>query len=216
MRGSQARSDVTRQVAGSLSDVELLWLVARSDQHAMEELFDRHEMQVSRFALRLVKDGAMAQDITAETFCQVWRGAAASFKDRSEVQTWLFAIARHLGLAVLRRRSEQPLDDALADSLEDPADGPEAAFAKAQQCAIVARCVDDLPPAHRDLIRSFYFEGMSVYDIAARAGAPPNTVKTRMARARVLMAELLRRFDLERAAVADAAGRRSQHVDLRV
>jgi RNA polymerase sigma-70 factor (ECF subfamily) len=216
MRGGQARSDVTRQVASSLSDVELLWLIAQRDHRAMEELFGRHEPQVSRFALRLVKNDTMAEDIAAETFCQVWQGAAARFGDRSGVQTWLFAIARHLGLAVLRRRSEQELDDALAESLEDPADGPEAAFTRVQQCAIVARCVDDLPPVYRDLIRSFYFQDMSVCEIAADAGAPPNTVKTRMARARVLMAELLRRFDLERAAMADSAGRRGQHVDLHV
>jgi RNA polymerase sigma-70 factor, ECF subfamily len=216
MQGSQVRSDVTRQVAGSLSDAELLWLVARRDQRAMEELFDRHETQVSRFALRLVRDGTMAEDITAETFCQVWQRAAATFGGRSQAQTWLFAIARNLALATRRRRSEQELDDALAASLEDPADGPEAAFTRVQQCAIVARCVDDLPPAYRDLIRSFYFDDMSVDEIAERAAAPPNTVKTRMARARVLMAELLRQFDLERGPMADPARRHAQHVDMRV
>jgi DNA-directed RNA polymerase specialized sigma24 family protein len=132
MRASQARPDVTRQVAGSLSDLELLWLIAQRDQRSMEELSGRREMQISRFALRLVTDRAMAEGIAAETFCQV--------------------------------------------------------------------------------VRSAHFEDTSVCEIAARAGAPPNTVKTHMVRARLLMAQLLRDFDLG----AEATARRVHQVDVRV
>ena len=209
MRDSQAWT-ATQRTLCPLPDAELLWLIARRDRRAMEVLFERHEAQVSRFALRLLKDGAMAEDIAAETFCQVWQGAAATFQNRAEAQTWLFAIA------VRRRRSERELDDAAAENLEDPAEGPEAMLARMQQCAIVTRCVNDLPPAHRDLIRSFYFDNMSVGEIAERAGAPANTVKTRMVRARLLMAQLLRQFELARAGSTTDARRRTPHVDLRV
>jgi RNA polymerase sigma-70 factor, ECF subfamily len=215
MRDSQALT-ATQRASCLLPDVELLWLIARRDQRAMEVLFERQEAQVSRFALRLLKDGAMAEDIASETFCQVWQGAAATFRNRSEVQAWLLAIARNLALATRRRRLEQELDDVAAEILEDPAESPEAVFTRMRQRALVARCVNDLPPAHRDLIRSFYFDDMSVGETAERVGAPANTVKPRMVRARLLMAQLLRQIERERAGSRPNAKLGTVHVDLRV
>lgn len=198
MLNNQVLSNGTKRALKALSDEELLKLIATSDQRAMEELFDRHETQVYRFARRLVGDDGLAEDVTAETFCQVWRGAAAGFKGKSQVATWLLAIARNLGISLLRRRSEQELDDTTAQTIEDPVDNPEVSLAKLQQSEIVARCLDRLPSKHRDPIELFYFQGKSIGEVAKIVGIPLNTVKTRMLRGRVLMAQLLKNFEIER------------------
>lgn len=187
----------------SVSDHALVKSIAKGDQRAMEKLFDRHQEQVHRFVLRMVKDEGQAEDVTAETFCQVWSGAAATFRGDAQVPTWLLAIARNLALSTLRRRSAQELDDATAESIEDLSDNPEVAAAKLQQSVIVARCLNCLLPRHRDPIAFYYFQGKSIEEVARLVGIPLNTVKTRLYHGRELMAQLLKHFDI---ASADSMG----------
>jgi len=94
MRGRHAVSSPAVSIAKSKSDLQLLQSIARGDQRATEHLFDRHKTGIHRVALRIVRDEGLAEDVTAETFCQVWRTASA-FKGDSEALTWLIAIARN-------------------------------------------------------------------------------------------------------------------------
>jgi RNA polymerase sigma-70 factor (ECF subfamily) len=198
MHISQLAPTIAKLAPAALSDHELLVAISARDQSAMEELFDRHERRVYRFILRTFKDEGLAEDVTAETFCQVWRAAAVSFKGQARVSTWLLAIARNLAISMLRRRSEQALDESAALSLEDGADNPEVAAAKKQRDAIVAHCLNALPASHRELIEFFYFEDKSIAEVAELIGIPVNTVKTRMFRARNLMGQMLKEYDIGR------------------
>lgn len=203
MQICQVAPVVAKLAPKSLSDHELLVAISTRDQHAMEELFDRYETQVYRFLLRAFKDQGLAEDITAETFCEVWRAAAATYKGQARVSTWLLAIARNLAISLRRRRSEQALDEGRALSIEDAADNPEVTAAKKQRDAIIARCLDSLSPIHRELIDFFYFQDKSIAEVAKLTGVPVNTVKTRMFRARNLMGELLKGYAIERVDPSD-------------
>ena len=86
---------------------------AAGDRLAMEILYARHHVRVYRFALRFVNDAAAAEDLTSEVFLEVWKHAGR-FGGRSQVSTWLLSIARYKALAALRRRANDPLDDAAA------------------------------------------------------------------------------------------------------
>ena len=198
MQICQVAPVVAKLAPESLSDHELLVAISAHDQRAMEELFDRYESQLYRFALRTFKDQGLAEDVTAETFCEVWRAAAATFKGQARVSTWLLAIARNVGISMLRRRSEQALDETAALNIEDAADNPEVTAAKKQRDAIIAHCLGTLSPIHRELIDFFYFQDKSIAEVAKLTGVPVNTVKTRMFRARNLMGELLKGYDIER------------------
>ena len=205
MQICQVAPVVAKLTPESLSDHELLVAISTRDQRAMEELFDRYENQVYRFALRTFKNPELAEDVTAETFCEVWRAAAATFKGQARVATWLLAIARNLGISMLRRRSEQALDETAALTIEDAADNPEVTAAKKQRDAIISRCLGALSPIHRQLIDFFYFQDKSIAEVAELTGVPVNTVKTRMFRARNLMGELLKGYDIERIDSLDEA-----------
>jgi RNA polymerase sigma-70 factor (ECF subfamily) len=198
MQITQIASVIAKLAPGSLSDHELLVAISARDQSAMEELFDRHEKQVYRFICRSFKDEGLAEDVTAETFCEVWRAAAATFKGQARVSTWLLAIARNLAISILRRKSEQALDESAALHLEDGADNPEVAAAKKQRDAIVAHCLSSLSASHRELIEFFYYQDKSIAEVAELIGIPVNTVKTRMFRARNLMEEMLKGYDIGR------------------
>jgi RNA polymerase sigma-70 factor (ECF subfamily) len=196
MQISQIAPAIAKLAPESLSDHELLVAISARDQSAMEELFDRHQDKVYRFICRSFKDEGLAEDVTAETFCEVWRAAAATFKGQARVSTWLLAIARNLAISVLRRKSEQALDETAALHLEDGADNPEVAAAKKQRDAIVARCLNALSAPHRELIEFFYFQDKSIAEVAELMGIPVNTVKTRMFRARNLIGEMLKGYDI--------------------
>jgi RNA polymerase sigma-70 factor (ECF subfamily) len=198
MQISKIAPRIAKLAPRALSDHELLVGISAREQSAMDELFDRHKKPVYRFILRTFKDESLAEDVTAETFCEIWRRAAASFKGEARVSTWLLAIARNIATSTLRRRSEQTLEEGAALSLEDRADNPEVAAAKKQRKAIVAHCLESLSAPHRELIESFYFQDKPIAEMANLMGIPVNTVKTRMFRARNLLKQTLESYDIAR------------------
>src|SRR5262249_7821352 len=151
-----------------------------------------------RYALRITKDDAVAQDLVSEVFLAVWR-RSARFEGRSQVCTWLLAIAGNLAAGALKRRRHESLDHRLADSVPDLADDPEAVTWKLQEKSILAACVSKLSPAHREIIDLIYYHDKSVTEVAEIIGVPPSTVKTRMFYARNEIAELLRKRGIARA-----------------
>jgi len=84
--------------AKATSDEVLLQLVADGDKDAMRVLFARHNVRVFRFLTRIVGNEATAEDLLNEVFLEVWRNAGR-FEARSQVSTWILAIARFKALA---------------------------------------------------------------------------------------------------------------------
>ncbi|MGB8547853.1 MAG: sigma factor, partial [Xanthobacteraceae bacterium] len=76
----------------------------------MQTLFIRHRVKVFRFVLRLVRNRATAEDLTADVFLDVWRNASR-FEGRSAAATWILAIARFKALSALRRSRERALEE---------------------------------------------------------------------------------------------------------
>jgi RNA polymerase sigma-70 factor (ECF subfamily) len=173
------------------SDDSLIQLIAGRDKRAMEALFERHNVRVYRFVLRLAGNASHAEDIVSEVFLEVWRRAGA-FEGKSRVSTWLLAIARHKAYDARRRHAATtPLDDDMAAAIIDPADNPEMAANRGNRDALIRTCLAQLSPAHREIINLVYYHERSVKEIAQIAGIPEGTVKTRMFHARRRTAELL-------------------------
>src|SRR5262245_30814378 len=114
------------------SDEVLIGRIANGDRLAMQVLFARHHVRVYRFVLRLVREEATAEDLISEVFLDVWR-QAGRFEGRSQVSTWLLAIARFKALSVLRRKPEQELDEETAEAIEDTSDTPDVVLEKKQK-----------------------------------------------------------------------------------
>ena len=174
------------------SDEVLIGRIAGGDRLAMQVLFARHHVRVFRFMLRFVKNEATAEDLISEVFLDVWR-QAGRFEGRSQVSTWLLAIARFKALSALRRRSDEELDDETAEAIEDPSDDPEVALDKKDKSAAIRKCLEKLSAEHREIIDLVYYHEKSVEEVAKIVGIPENTVKTRMFYARKKLAELVAR-----------------------
>jgi RNA polymerase sigma-70 factor (ECF subfamily) len=179
-------------------DVALIDAIAQGDKRALQTLYARHNVRVFRFLLRFVSDEASAEDLVSEVFLDVWR-QAGRFERRSQVSTWLMAIARNKALSVLRRRATEELDEEVAEFIEDPSDSPEVTLQKAETSAVLRQCLGELSPAHREIIDLVYYHEKTIEEVAEIIGVPQNTVKTRMFYARKRIAEMMSDKGIERA-----------------
>jgi RNA polymerase sigma-70 factor (ECF subfamily) len=180
-----------RLTAGDTLDEALIERIAAGERAAMNILYTRHSVRVFRFILRFVDNEAAAEELVNGVFLDVWRNAG-KFEHRSQVSTWLLALARHQALGTLRRRSTESLDNDAVALIEDPADNAEAIVDKKKTSSILRNCLAQLSPLHRETIDLVYYHGKTISDAAAIIGIKQSTVKTRMFYARRRLAELLR------------------------
>jgi RNA polymerase sigma-70 factor, ECF subfamily len=177
-------------------DETLIKSIAAGDKLAMQVLFQRHNVRVYRFVLRLSGNASLAEEIVSETFLNVWQ-RAGSFEARCQVSTWLLAIARHKAVSVLRRRSEAQLDGDMAAAIADAGDSAETVLDREDRSRIMRKCLTQLSPLHREIIDLVYYHEKSIDEAAQIVGVPKSTVKTRMFYARSHMAKLLKAAGLE-------------------
>jgi RNA polymerase sigma-70 factor, ECF subfamily len=175
--------------AGDGSDRILLGNIAAGDRLAMRALYARHSIRVYRFVLRLVGDENKTEDVVSEVFFDVWR-QAGRFEGRSQVSTWILAIARYKAISVMRQRQDDALDEEALKTIADDSDDPQEALERKDSSRLLRLCVQQLSPEHREIIDLVYYHEKSVDEAAEIVGVPPNTVKTRMFYARKKMSEL--------------------------
>ena len=185
--------------APDASDAALIQSIAAGDKGAMRILFARHNVRVYRFLLRFV-DQSTAEDLVSEVFLDVWR-QAGRFQGRSQVTTWLLAIARNKALSALRRRSTEELDEEAAAAIEDPQGNPEVTIQNRQKAEILLNCLTRLSPAHREVIDLVYYHEKSIEEVAEITGVRQSTVQTCMFYARKRIAELMAAQGIDRAIV---------------
>jgi RNA polymerase sigma-70 factor (ECF subfamily) len=142
----------------------------------LEEAFDQYHQGIFGFVWRLTRRADVAEDITQECFLALIKAPARFDDSRASFKTYLFAIARNLARKQYRdSRPESPLDD----SFSAPLDGDRLDIARA-----VERAVADLPPLQQEALLLFEYEGFTLEEIAAVAGADASAVKSRLHRAR--------------------------------
>jgi len=183
----------------SLSDDTLIKQIAEGNKLAMRALFARHQLRVYRFALRIVRDGALAEDVVSEVFIEAWQHAGR-YEGRSSVSTWLLGICRHKALTAANRRPTESIDSETAMNIVDPANTPEAELSQKDTGSVIRRCLAALSPEHAEMIDLVYYQEKSIKEIVEILGIPENTVKTRMFYARKRLAALVAAEGIDRAA----------------
>lgn len=194
--GSAARGIIAAQAT---SDEMLLESIAAGEKAAIHVLYARHNVRVYRFILRIVGDTSVAEDLVSQVFLDVWR-TAGQFEGRSQVSTWMLAIARFKALTALRNRRHEDIEQDEVLQIADTADTPEAAMDRSQTSSQLRSAISQLSPAHREIIDLVYYHEKSVEEVGQIIGIPQATVKTRMFYARKHLAELLKEAGFERKA----------------
>lgn len=158
------------------------------DPSVLDRLIELYQHRLFRYLMYLAGDRALAEDLFQETWLRVLE-RGRQYDGKSPFETWLFAIARHLLIDGLRRRSPASLD-ALREPQEDAATfEPEAAGPSAyelvagqQREARMAAAVAAVPAVYREVLMLRFQEELKLEEIAAVVEAPVSTVKSRLYR----------------------------------
>jgi RNA polymerase sigma-70 factor (ECF subfamily) len=183
---------MTRSFA-HLSDEAVVALMARSEESALAELYDRFGRVAYGLALRILRDEKLAEDAVQEGFLAAWRNAARFIPERGRAGTWLLTLVHRRAVDLVRRegrRRAEPLregvEPAPAESAEDDA------WLRIER-ERVQTALRKLPDQQREALELAYYGGFTQSELAERLGEPVGTIKSRMftglARLRELLAE---------------------------
>ena len=151
----------------------------RRADRALVQLYDRYGRLVYALILRMVRNRAVAEDLTWETFLGVCRRARSFDGPKGALEPWLLAVGRNRALAYLRSQPEQDVRQTPFEECEDLRlyAALEAVRPFAEQARRAKAALARLPDGQRQAIELVCFAGLSSNGIGARLGQPPGTVK---------------------------------------
>jgi RNA polymerase sigma-70 factor (ECF subfamily) len=186
MTAMPAKADAGTIDVSALSDVELIARVSDGDAKALEVLYDRYNRVVYSFALRIVGDPQIAEELLQEVFFRAWQQGKAFRETRGAFVTWLLSITHNMAIDEVRKRRRRPQK---ADSEEpelvlagvpDTSQDVEGEVWLTTLRSTIEGAMALLPAAQREAIELAYFQGLTQREIAERLGEPLGTIKTRM------------------------------------
>lgn len=172
-------------------DVELIQCSLTGDENAFAQLVRKYQKQVHALAWRKVGDFHIAEEITQDTFLQVYK-KLSMLKDPNRFSGWLYRIAARQCHAWLRKKrmQTQPLEDTDIDLIEGVTYSQYIAEEQAQaateaQRGIVQKLLERLRESERTVVTLHYFGEMTCEEISKFLGVSASTVKSRLRRARL-------------------------------
>ena len=182
-------------------DQLLVERVQAGDKRAFDVLVSKYQRRLMRLVSRLVHDPAEAEDVVQETFIKAYR-ALRHFRGEAAFYTWLYRIGINTAknYLVTQGRRAVTSSDADAEQAESFDDGnklrdnntPESVLASKQIAATVNAAMDVLPIELRTAIVLREIEGLSYEEISEIMACPIGTVRSRIFRAREVIAEKLK------------------------
>ena len=186
----------TPQREVSLSDAELVERALIRDEAAVRAILKANNRRLYRLARGILRNDHEAEDVVQETYVRAFTHLA-DFRGASSLATWLSRIAMNEALGRLRRqRPGVELNTLRESSLEaeiipfpltPAADDPEKSMARREIQTVVEAAIDELPEPFRLVFIARIVEGMSVEETADTLELRPETVKTRLHRARTML-----------------------------
>jgi RNA polymerase sigma-70 factor (ECF subfamily) len=185
-----------------VDDVELVDLATGGDAAAFDAIMKRYDRRLYRVARAIVRNDSEAEDALQEAYMRAFTHLS-SFRGQANLATWLTRITLNEARGSLRRRRPDVEIGAL-DSISDQGEfrvalfpaahaeaDPEAAAARAEMRRLLERAIDELPEAFRLVFVLRDVEELSTDETASALGLRPETVKTRLHRARRLLRDSL-------------------------
>jgi len=172
----------------------LIIRIVNQDQSAFSSLFKAMSVRVSSLALRITDNFQLAEEVTEDTFFQIWRQAPRFDPARGSAIAWILTIARSRALDA--RRGIPPFDELAeteANALNDYQcdDNPPELLSAVEQNQLLHKALETLAPLPRQLLALAYFRGLSHEEIANHVGLPLGTVKSHIRRAVIQLRESL-------------------------
>ncbi len=190
---------VARQLESAARSLEadLIARAVRKDEPAIRAIVKQHNRRLFRIARSVLHDDGDAEDALQEAYVKAFL-ALATFRGEASLATWLSRIVLNEALQRLRGKRREVLTEVVPEpttqaqiipfpvSATQPLD-PERTMAQRELFQMLERAVDQLPDEFRLVLVARTIEGMSIEETAELLGLKPETVKTRLFRARALL-----------------------------
>jgi RNA polymerase sigma-70 factor (ECF subfamily) len=174
------RSGLGRFWLKGVTDEVLIAQVARGEERAVSELYDRYGGIVYGVGMRSLGDRTLAEDLVQDVFVSVWRNAKSFDPSRASFATWVYRMTRNRVTDLARRRSTRirvvapSIDE---EAFPEPGEGDDTE--EVLRAFEVVGALSELSPAHREVLVLAYFGGLSQREISTRIDTPLGTVKSR-------------------------------------
>jgi RNA polymerase sigma-70 factor (ECF subfamily) len=181
------------------TDAELLGRMLAGDEEAFTALYRRRQGGVYRFALQMSGSEAVAEDVVQETFMVLMRDAGNFDPARGSLAAYLYGIARnHVLRAFDRERALVRFEDEAEEGRESPHENlitrpdPLGDMTRAETVEQLRQAVLALPPHYREVVVLCELHEMSYVEAAEALDCAVGTVRSRLHRARAMLAEKMR------------------------
>lgn len=181
-----------------LEELKLVKQAAEGDEAAFEKLVLANQKIVYNVALKLTGNPDDAEDVAQEAFIKAYRNLGA-FRGDCRFSGWLYRLCYNAAMDHLRKTRDSNVQSLTAEDgsdaeldVADPAPTPEESAERSELRKAVRDAVAALPDDKREVIVMREFSHMSYADIADALGIEEGTVKSRLNRAKLALAEILR------------------------
>lgn len=178
---------------------ELIALSVQGDMEAFGELIRLYENPIFNLTYRMLNDAAEAEDAAQEAFIRAYSNLHRYDVNRS-FKTWLFSIASNHCIDRIRRRRltflsiDEPLPPHPALTSDQPQ--PEQSVIADEQSEVIDTLLNELSPEYRAAVVLRYWYEMSYQEIAEALSTTESAIKSRLFRARKMLADLIQEMDL--------------------
>lgn len=166
-------------------------LQAKQYREALALLLPRYRDKVFRLCFSMLRDRALAEDVTQDIFLRIWR-ALPGYGAQAALSTWIYAISKNACLSELRKRKPTVSIDQNEDEYSAEVAALAAPDPDDSATVSVTQVLDKLPERYRQAVSLFYMEDKSYEQTAEILGLPLGTVKALLHRARKRLIELTR------------------------
>lgn len=183
-----------------MTEQELVARAQRGDQEAFAQLVEANQNKIYSLAYRMTANPEDAQDLAQEAFLRAWR-ALPSFQRESSFSTWLYRLTSNLCIDFLRREKRRrsvaavtSLDDEESNAPTEVPDHrfrPETELERKELRSAVGQALLKLSDEHRQILILRELDGLSYSEIAEHLELEEGTVKSRIARARLSLRNIL-------------------------
>jgi len=159
---------------------ELLKQCAQGKESAFEELYSLCSSQLYSVVVRILRIEGVAEEALQDAFIKIWQQAGTYIPSSGSPMGWMYSIARHQALDLLRRRStREKMEYGDGNELIGTApDERKSIMDMSEDADVLMQCLEKLPDSARLCVVSAYCEGYSYDELANSHGSPPNTIKS--------------------------------------
>ena len=169
-------------------------LILEGDSNAFKVIVDRYKDLVYTLTLRMIKNREEAEEVAQDTFIKVYK-SLKKFKGESKFSTWIYKIAYHSSLDRIKKNKKFQRNVAINEFTEFEVKTIDNALDRLEEDErkkALQDCIDLLPNDDGFLLTLFYYEELSLEEIAKIVGLTPNNVKVKLFRSRKKLATIVK------------------------